>query len=285
MRFAPVIIWPIVAGLLFGISLGVWQNRLDNQQVHTAYFINQTDYFDAAYLAAKPIISSSQPILGAVVNHHLLAASLIARVFNQVATDQPTTVIILSPNHFDAGSGKFITGQDDWQVPYGRVSADVGLIKKLNKAKLVTIDDQPFDKEHGVGNLVAFVKHSLPRAKIVPIIFRNNLAATEVADWTNQIIHLLPNNSLIIASLDMSHYTPEAIAAEQDARTLATIQTMDSALAWQQKLDSPAVLSAWLELMKLRSATKFTLLDRSSSTLISGAAPGDNTSYITGFFY
>ena len=285
MKLVSVIIWPIVAGLFLGIGIGVWQNYQDNRPSHTTYFINQTDYFDVAYQAAAPIQPAPKPVLGVVVNHHLLAAALIARVFNQVATNQPTTVIILSPNHFDAGTGKFITAEWCWRGPYGTVRADVSLIQQLNQAGLVTVDEQPFNNEHGVGNLVPFIKHSLPQAKIVPIIFRDNLTAAEVTSWVTKIMPLLPKDSLIVASLDMSHYTAEPIAVKQDANTLVAIQTLDSEAAWQQKIDSPAVLSAWLQLMKSREATQFTLLDRSSSTLLSGAVPEDNTSYITGFFY
>ncbi|MFH1088458.1 MAG: AmmeMemoRadiSam system protein B [Patescibacteria group bacterium] len=274
-----------LVGLGCGVYSGLATNVVNNEPVHETYFKHQTDLFDAAY-ALDNNQSTNSEIRGLLVNHHLLAANLIAQAFNKVDGDQINTVILLSPNHFDAGVGNFLTTIGTWQTPYGELRADTKLIIHLAKKGLVKIDPAPFDAEHGVGNIVPFVRKSLPKAKIVPIIFNNRVTLVDVLDWGEQIAGLLPKGVLIVASIDMSHMMPESIANQQDKITIGAITQMDPELASQRPIDAPKVLAVLLQLMQKLGADNWQLLARSSSAILSDSKnPIDNTSYITGFFY
>ncbi len=45
---------------------------------------------------------------GIIVNHHLLAADLIAKAFIEIETKEEKTVLLISPNHFSAGTRNII---------------------------------------------------------------------------------------------------------------------------------------------------------------------------------
>jgi len=160
------------------------------------------------------------------------------------------------------------------------------LISQLAKKGLVKIDPVPFDTEHGVGNIIPFIRKSLPKAKVVPIIFNNQVTLADVLDWGERIYSLLPKGVLIVASIDMSHMMPESIANQQDKITIDAIATKDIELASQRPIDAPKVLAVLLQLMQKLEADHWQLLTRSSSAVLSNSKnPADNTSYITGFFY
>src|ERR1041385_3399696 len=166
------------------------------------YGANQTtEFFDQAY---KNIATekSVDKIAGMTVNHHLLAPNLIAKEFSLVATDKPITVILISPNHFMRGSGGVITSKFDWQTPYGVLQTNQDLVVKLEQLDLVNIDEAPFDQEHGINNIVGFIKRSMPNATFVPLIIKENATNTQI----DQLAADLPKDALIVGSLDFSHY-------------------------------------------------------------------------------
>ena len=115
-------------------------------------------------------------VSGLIVNHHLLADKLIVRGLYLGATDKPITIVLLSPNHFGRGYGPITVAAKDWRTPAGYLHADQNVIDALAKAKAAEIDDRPFELEHGVTNILPFIKKLYPRAKIVPIIIKDGLS-------------------------------------------------------------------------------------------------------------
>ena len=272
--------------LFFGIWAGARERAASNTAGLRATFL-KPDFYEQAYSVAGSAKRQSGEIKGLLVNHHLLASHLIAQAFEQVATEEARTVVLLSPNHFEQGGYRMITSDSSWATPYGKLSSDRNIVAKLKNSGLVGIDNQPFVKEHGVSGLVAFIKKSLPNSRIVPIIFKVSTTPVQTRQLSNYLLQILPKDALIVASLDMSHYVADVVADKNDDQTVKALDNLDNLdISGVDKLevDSRAAFSVLVEMMKAEGA-KFNLLARSSSAKLTGSKdPLDNTSYITGFF-
>ena len=294
-----IFIFLLLFGLISGYFLGSFENngnksnksKIDEQDggeffgFHYSFF-SQKDFFDNAFKNINIDKSSkNQDIRGIIVPHHLLASNLIANAFYSISSEKPITVVVISPNHFFAGQGQITSSLYDWQTPYGILESDKNFIKQLRTNQLLNIDEQPFEKEHGISNLVAFIKRTLPNAKIVPLIVKDTLSLKESEFFADNISKILPKDTLFIASLDFSHYLPTQIADFHDAKSLAVLTNFDYAGIDFLDVDSRPSLRIFLKYLDSKGASAFNFLDHSNSAyILKDENISETTSYITGFF-
>lgn len=231
-------------------------------------FYSQKDFFDESLNKFEHTKIKDTDIKGIVVNHHLLASDLIAKAFSAAATDKPITVALISPNHFSVGRGQILSSLYDWQTPYGILESDKTIIGQLQQEKVLAIDEIPFEKEHGISNLVAFIKKIFPNAKIIPIIIKDGTSDKENEKMASALNKILPDDALVVASLDFSHYLPSNVADFHDAKSLAVLENFDYDGAKFLDIDSKPGLTVFLKYLDQRGAKKFTLLDHSNSAKI-----------------
>jgi hypothetical protein len=99
----------------------------------------------------------------------MLAAGLVARAFQMVDATRVDKVILLSPDHFKKARRPFATTRRGFETVYGRLEvhqSDVGVL--LQSPDLVEESDL-FEDERGIGLILPFIKHYLPRAQVVSI--------------------------------------------------------------------------------------------------------------------
>ncbi|MDD5726512.1 MAG: AmmeMemoRadiSam system protein B, partial [Patescibacteria group bacterium] len=166
-----------------------------------------------------------KPIAG-VVNHHILAADLIARFFKTLRAVRPDieTLIILSPDHFSQGRGistnelAYVTLADDvvvnkpWASELGKIGVWDGT------------ESRAFENEHGVGALVPFIAREFPNAKILPIFLRADLTTDKTQELGKALAKLADDKTFVIVSSDMSHYLKESDARQHDVETIGWLQ-------------------------------------------------------------
>lgn len=273
-------------GASIGYGVGFFVNQKSspavNQNKFHYSFSSKKEFFDQFYatVGQKKV---SDKIYGIVVNHHLLAGRLIAENLSLAETQKIKTIILISPNHFQVGRGKILTSAYDWQTPYGVLPADREILRKLNGTAIV--DEVPFEKEHGIFNEVAFIKKSFPKAKFVPIIIKDNLPESDAFELAEKLNSILPNDALVIASLDFAHEMTSDAADLADKKSMAILNNFDYTEVSQMAVDSKPSVRVFLKYLELRGAKKFNLVANSNSAKISGKLDQqDATSYITGYF-
>jgi AmmeMemoRadiSam system protein B len=250
---------------------------------HYSYF-STPGFFDDAYNKAGPV--TSDPVArGIIVNHHLLASDLIAATIGRLATDQSVTVILVSPNHFAAGTGKVTTSAGEWQTPFGILRPNCRAIKSVTEQGLLTIDERPFDKEHGISGIVAFIKKSLPRAEIIPVIIKDDASDIEVDRAVTALQAVLPSETLVIGSFDFSHYVTDAVAAKWDEESIQALQNFDFNKLKTIHVDSNPGLRFTLKYLAAVGAQNFTVTANTNSARILGDLNlAETTSYVDGIF-
>lgn len=283
--FGAVLILVTATGAGFLVAEKFSQNEIGVTTTHSTYI--KLDLFTAAFYGAqKKIIPMPQKIVkGIVVNHHLLAPDLIARaILTAAETGTPDTVLLISPNHFGRGRRNILMSAAQWETPYGILEPDQNTIKKISTNN-ISIDEEPFIKEHGIFNIIPFIKKVFPKSKVIPIIIKESLASADSEYAAKLLYDSLPKNTLVILSADFSHYTTNEIAQSNDKKSISVIEKFDISSVRTLEIDTRAGLEITLYLMKLLGADNWQLLENTNAFQIIGKQPLEGvTSYVTGFF-
>lgn len=233
-------------------------------------------------------ISSNHKIKGAIVPHHDLASDLIAEALQKVAeTQKPKRIILIGPNHLDLGSTKILTTKAIWQAGNLHIFPDEEVIQKLVGRWIATIDNEVLAKEHSIFTILPFIHHYFPDTKLVPLILNSKLDLNELFILSDRLQSHLDNETLVIASIDFSHYLPSHEVEIKDQYTKQLILSHNYERITQLNdgyTDSPPSLNAILKTMELVGATSTTIVRNTNSGALLGRPVYSSTSYFTILF-
>lgn len=218
------------------------------------------NFFDPAKEAmivegVKPAPLAS--LRGLIVPHHLLAAPLIARGY-AAAPAGVTTVFVVGPNHRNEGGAQFTTAAARWTTLAGEVSADEAQAARLAADLGAATSVEPFRDEHSVGVQTYFIRRFLPQAKIVPLILDSYTTVRQAAAVGEWLARNAPPHSLVVFSIDFSHYLVEAETRRHDAETRRAVEGRDLETISRftnDNVDSPMSLVAALTFAKAAGLT------------------------------
>lgn len=244
-------------------------------------FLNGVDYANRNKIVIPP---GSK---GGIIPHHLFPGFILSDFFSRLSEEAPKRIIIIGPNHAEAGSYKILSSEYAWETPYGTVSPDMETIDKLADNGLIRIDESVLENEHSVAGLMPYIKYYLPNAKVVPIILRSTLNDSEITKLSEEITGIIDKDTFIIASVDFSHYLDSQTAAANDKETLVAMQNFDYEKLYHfsnDHVDSPASVAALLKTMQSLGSTKFNLFFNTNSGFIENAPYSQTTSYFSIMF-
>ncbi|HHT62230.1 MAG: AmmeMemoRadiSam system protein B [Bacillota bacterium] len=282
--FIAVLIWSMVSfAAVSGDHIGTSIKPGSYPPVHPDVFFQAEQFYTGTFSES----STFENIRGGVIPHHLVAHKLIARVFNHLKPQNPGTIILIGPNHNNEGD-RIITSFQGWQTPFGVVNVDEKLLRDICLASpLIKQDDQIMGKEHAMGNIMPFIKYYLPETKVVPLIFHHNLTIDEASSLGKQLAALIDDNTVILASVDFSHYLMPDEAEEKDKETIYALKTWNLGRIFtmgDEYLDSPPSLGVLFRAMDKLGMRDFTVLNHTNSGVLLGNKNIETTSYITLLF-
>jgi AmmeMemoRadiSam system protein B len=244
-------------------------------------------------------------IKGIVVPHHLLVEKYIDDLYKLTAEKDPTInrIILLSPNHFGYGFS-YLQSTNQAFTPENSPKLDKNLLIALSKKTSLKIDTAYFEKEHGVMNELPYINKYFPYAKVVPIRIKPSTPISQLEALIKEISTMDLSHTLVIASIDFTHYESEETALKNDNQILDWLKnwaTKNPKADFQEikklavsisktvqdsvAMDSPESFYILLKLMEKESANTFSLIKRTSSaSLLNIKDPLQNTSHIFGTF-
>lgn len=246
--------------------------------------------------------TSSVKIKGVILPHHLLVENYIDEVYQQISSPDIKRIILISPNHFLYGRS-YIQSTEDTKL-YDGIDLDLDYIKNLEEKTPLEAEITDFKKEHGIYNHLMYIDGYFPNAKVVPIIIKGKTPQKILDPLVTEILKNYSEDTLIIISVDFSHYTDEKIALDNDNKIIAWLSKIipnkdakkenifkeANSLAirinkptedYPVGIDSPESVYVFVELMRNLGATKFNFIRRTSSAdLLKIADPKQNTSHI-----
>jgi AmmeMemoRadiSam system protein B len=203
------------------------------------------------------------------------------------ASGEYERIIVIGPNHVNAGSAAVATSDRSWQTPFGLVQSDAGAIGRLTGGGLVRSEPEVLAYEHSVAGVVPAIAYYLPEARVVPLVLRHDLTAAEVERLAAALVPLLDGGTVIVAAVDFSHYLQAKEARARDGETLAALEALDSSRILSfgdEHVDSPASIAVVMEAMRLKGVGEFQLMENTNSSELGGSARAPVTSYIYGYY-
>ena len=277
------------------VFVGVKMFRSDNNHsatptlsVHQVQFYDDGSFIEAINKSAENFNAPSYKITGAVVNHHLLASYIIADVFNKMAVQNPKTIIIIGPNHYEKGNFNVLTSRFAWGTKYGVVEPDDDIVNDLISKNLARVDEETLPNDHATSDLLPFIKFYMPQVKVVQLLVSKKFTISEAEALSGELSIYAKEGVIVVASTDFSHYLTAGQANIKDEETLRIIDNFDYNTLFSfnsDHVDSPGSLAVLLMTMQKIGKTNQEILNHANSATINPNFDSFTTSYFSIFYH
>ncbi len=291
--FALIVFVGVVIGSIVGRDRPFFpsrETRLSSSHYYPLKFYSKFDFQRSLTYAAKKKSVPKQPILAGVVPHHLFVADYVADFFSRLSSGvKPETIILIGPNHYNVGGHNILTSDWSWQTPYGLLETNRDLLGAITSEAPVFIEQEPFQNEHAIGGLVSFIKYYLPKSTILHLILKTDTSMEEVDALVSSLKTKIGPATVLVASVDFSHYLTSSEAEKFDEETLNAMRSFDApkifSLHNEHNLDSPAAIAVLFSVMTMRGVDQFSILYHTNSGVLSRSFTTPTTSYFVLEFY
>jgi MEMO1 family protein len=145
------------------------------------------------------------------------------------------TVVLVGPDHYIGFEGVAVYPRGAFRTPLGDVWVDEELAALfLEAGSGVQPAPEAHRREHALEVQLPFLQRIAPNAKIVPVLmgFRSR---TNVEIMANVLSRALDNPQVVlVASTDLSHYHPRAVAQKLDGRVTDLVRAFAPTSLWQE---------------------------------------------------
>ncbi|MBZ0167595.1 MAG: AmmeMemoRadiSam system protein B [Candidatus Omnitrophica bacterium] len=223
--------------------------------------------------AAVTPYTQSVPIIIAPHAGYFFSGAVAGHSFKAVRDQAVSTVVILAPSHFYGFSGISIWDKGGFETPLGVIKVDESLAQQLTAAhEAVTFDAKAYEQEHSLEVELPFIQRAFPDARIVPVIVGvpTPKVLLEFARALDRSIGAR-EDVLVVVSTDLSHYHPDDVARDMDARAIEAIKNLQAEQIYQEcrqgtmEMCGCMPVTAALLLAKLRGLTTVELLKYNNS--------------------
>lgn len=266
--------------ILIGLSVGIIVSVMFAEHIAVEPALRYTD--QATQDKKIPKIS------GIVVPHHNIVqerrVAMFSEIKDRLSDNPPSSIILISPNHYDRGRGLIQTTEREWRTADGMLAPNKSAINALVETNIVTREPDSFAGEHGITLILGDIKQTFPDATLVPLIIKESTGASTIQNL-KKILNAQCNHCLVIASVDFSHYQPSALADLHDRLTLRGLQMRNSALLMQKaETDAPPVLGFLTQWAGEHETPRFVLFDHTNSGVMLNNPDSESTSHIFGWY-
>jgi MEMO1 family protein len=240
----------------------------------------QIDGFLPASAQRKDVIGCMLPHAGYMYSG-MVAAQTAARV---IVKD---TVILLGPNHTGLGAAFSLMASGAWQTPFGNVDIDQSLAQAiLAGSRYLEKDDLAHLREHSLEVELPILQYFRKDFKIVPIAFGSDDFAA-LTDVGMAVAHAIKErkqaaSTLLVASSDMTHYEPAAVARKKDDFAIQAVLNLDARALWETVRSKNLTMCGYMPVIAMITASR--ALGATKGELVqyatSGDVTGDNSSVV-----
>jgi AmmeMemoRadiSam system protein B len=138
------------------------------------------------------------------------------------------TVVIVGPSHRVHFEGVSVYARGAFATPLGEVPIDEAVAEALLAADGILLDEpSPHRDEHSLEMQLPFLQHVVPGLRIVPLLMGSQERG-EVEALAGALGRALRGRDvLMVASSDLSHYHPAAVANALDAKVVDDVARFD----------------------------------------------------------
>ena len=139
------------------------------------------------------------------------------------------SVVLVGPSHRLAFEGLALYARGAFETPLGQTPIDEELASELLAADSQIMNaPRPHRDEHSLEMQLPFLQHLVAGLRIVPILMGEQ-TRKEVDALAQALARVLPGrDALLVASSDLSHYHPAALASQLDALVVSDVERIDA---------------------------------------------------------
>lgn len=261
-----------------GQNINMANNEIRSAAVAGSFYPSQKNILKeniTTYLENASTTSGSWPRIIFIPHAgYEYSAGVAAASFKTLVQSQYRRVIILGPSHHYPVSGLILASAKFWQTPLGQIKVSV-INEALSQETDFRIDDSIHAPEHAIEIELPFLQTILPDVEIVPIIV-GQLNATQRQNFGKILEKYFDEQTLIIVSVDLSHYHPAAQAKALDEKTITDILNFaEDKILNEDEIDAPWAVASILNL-----AQRLNLKPKLLSYKNSGDITGDQSAVV-----
>jgi hypothetical protein len=139
------------------------------------------------------------------------------------------TAVLVGPAHRVAFDGVASCGSEAWDTPLGRAAVDRELLAALVAAAPSLVFELPeaHREEHSLEMQLPFLQRLVTRLRILPLLMGSQ-SRGEVEVLAGALARALAGRDVVlVASSDLSHYQPAALANERDGVVAELLRAFD----------------------------------------------------------
>ncbi|MGH8175978.1 MAG: AmmeMemoRadiSam system protein B [Steroidobacter sp.] len=196
----------------------------------------------SAYLRQTPAASLPTPPKALIVPHagYVYSGVAAAAAYALVAEQRRRVrrVVLIGPSHRVYLQGAAVPQSESFETPLGAIAIDAELRSALLQRGDVLQSDEPHALEHSLEVQLPFLQTLFENFTLLPIVLgvaSPDYVASVLADvWGEE-------DTLVLASSDLSHYHSYEAAQRIDAATSAAILRYDATLSGDQACGAVAI--------------------------------------------
>ena len=195
-------------------------------QFYPAQAVEIREMISGFLKAAKPAASPLGQIVALVSPHagYVYSGSVAAYGYRLLQGKKFKRVVVLAPSHHAFSEKIGALPYDAYRTPLGELTIDREAVDALvNKYPFVGVEETLFAREHSLEVQLPFLQIVLPGVPVVPLV-HGNPSAELARKLAVALDESFPGqDTLVIASSDLSHFHPYDEAKSKDLETLGHI--------------------------------------------------------------
>ena len=201
-----------------------------NPAVAGQFYPGSPKALDALVRRLTRDVPEKAPARGIVVPHagYVYSGGVAGETYSSLAL--PDRHVIFCPNHSGLGAEAAVMTRGAWRMPWGDVPIDPGLADRIAASSPLLADDaSAHAREHSLEVQLPFIRRFRDPFSFVPVAL-GRLSLPEcraLGDAVAGVVRDEASPPLLIASSDMSHYEPDAVARRKDEAAISRMLALD----------------------------------------------------------
>ncbi len=182
------------------------------------------------YLAQASIPEIPRKPVAIISPHagYIYSGPVAAYAYKALAGHDYSSVVVISPSHRAYFPFISIWPRGSYETPLGLIDVDEDLCSRLLKSLDIRDDTHPHTAEHALEIQLPFLQSSLREFKLCPLIMgKQDLSLCKDLAQTLHTCIEDPDNTLIVASSDLSHFHSADRAEKMDLQISGRIESFD----------------------------------------------------------
>ena len=271
--------------LILGISLGFRKSGDSVVVYHQSQWNEYAPEIDKLVKVGQVVKEEGaglKHVHGGIASHHIpTTIPRLVEFYSRLKGIQSVrNFIIIGPDHTDAGRAPVTVSNANFFTIYGEIKPMHGLAEKLKDVKLANIEEAPFDLEHSIGSQMLIISKIFPDAKVTPIMLRSDTTKDHAKALGEMLVNVLDDETVLIASVDFSHYLATEQAMPVDQISGEVIRNLDFEAIPLIKADSNRSVEVFMRAMNMKGA-----IDTGDFEILNTNDPLQNSDYTTGYVF